>query len=278
MWGKNLSVGKALAFHSYKGGTGKTTIATNLAAIYAKIGMRVCLLDCDLYAPSLTTYFRKTPELYINNLLAGEAEISDILVDVSSELGLKGKLLLGFSSPKKEDIHEIEIKHDMKWQLAALRRFLAAKKELLSEYKIDYVLLDTSPGIRYWSVNCIAVADFLFLTMRISDMDIAGTKKMFKDVYESLTKLGSKCFIILNKVPGASPIQKFQEKANERMLWEKDIEKNIGTKVMGSIPCFCDIQFNQHEFLSAINQPEHNFSKRLRDIANKINEINQRSS
>ena len=274
--GKNLGEGKALAFHSYKGGTGKTTIATNLAALYAKLGMRVCLLDCDLYAPSLTTYFRKTPESYLNNLLAGEAEISDILIDVSSDLGLKGKLLLGFSSPRKVDIHEIEIKHNMKWQLAALRRFLAAKKELFSEYKIDYVFLDTSPGIRYWSINCIAAADFLFLTMRISDMDIEGTKKMVKDVYESLTKLGSKCFLILNKVPGASPLKKFQEKANERMLWEKDAEKNIGMKVTGSIPCFCDVQFNKHEFLSAINQPEHGFSKSLRAIANKINVINQR--
>ena len=276
MRGKNLTARKALAFHSYKGGTGKTTIAANLAAFYAKIGMRICLLDCDLYAPSLTTYFRKTPESYINSLLAGEAEISDILVDVSSELGLKGKLLLGFSSPKKEDIHEIEIKHDMKWQLAALKRFLGAKKELFSEHKIDYVFLDTSPGIRYWSVNCIAAADFLCLMMRISNMDVVGTKKMIKDVYESLTKFGSKCFIILNKVPGASPIKKFQEKANERMLWEKDIEKEIGIKVTGSIPCFCDVQFNKHEFLSVINQPKHNFSKSLRVIANKIIEINQR--
>ena len=274
--GKNLSVGKALAFHSYKGGTGKTTIATNLAAIYAMIGMRVCLLDFDLYAPSLTTYFGKTPESYLNDLLAGEAKISDILVDVSSELGLKGKLFLGFSSPRKADIHEIEIQHDMKWQLAAIRRFLAAKKELFSEYKIDYVFLDTSPGIRYWSVNAIAAADLLFLMMRINDMDIAGTKKMIKDIYESLTKFGSKYFIILNKVPGASPVQEFQEKANERMFWEIEIEKDIGIQVMGSIPCFCDIQFNKHEFLSAIKQPKHHFSKRLLDIANKIKGIDQR--
>ena len=41
----NLSKGKALAFHSYKGGTGKTTLVTNLAATFASSGMRVCLLD-----------------------------------------------------------------------------------------------------------------------------------------------------------------------------------------------------------------------------------------
>src|SRR3990170_4896350 len=99
---ETMALGKTIAFHSYKGGTGKTTLIANLAAFYAMSGMRVCLLDFDLYAPSLTTYFRKTPITYLNNLLNGEAEISKVLFDVSSELGLKGKLFLGFSSPRKE--------------------------------------------------------------------------------------------------------------------------------------------------------------------------------
>jgi len=271
-----LSIGKTLVFHSYKGGTGKTTLLANIAAAFAMMGMKVCLLEFDLYAPSLTTYFRKTPELFLNDLLAGDANISDVLVDVSSELGLKGKLFLGFSSPKKDDIHEIEIKHDMKWQYAAIRRILAAKKELLSKYQIDYVLLDTSPGIRYWSINTIAIADLLFLIMKISDMDIMGTKRMIEDIYKSLTELGSKYFIILNKVPGASPISKFNVKeANERNLWESEIKKDLGTEVIGSIPCFCDIQFSRHEFLYAINQPKHQFSRRLLEIVDKIKGIDQ---
>ena len=44
---------KCIAFHSYKGGTGKTTLAGNFAAVLAKLGFRVCLLDLDVYAPSL---------------------------------------------------------------------------------------------------------------------------------------------------------------------------------------------------------------------------------
>ena len=268
-----MSPGKTLALHSYKGGTGKTTLVANLAAAYAMMGLKVCLFDFDLYAPSLNTYFRKTPELYLNDLLAGEAEISDILVDVSSELGLNGKLFLGLSSAKKEDIHEIEIHHDMNWQFSALRRFLAAKKELFSNLEIDYIFLDTSPGIRYWSINAIAAADLLFLIMKINDMDIVGTKKMIKDTYDSLTKFGSKKFIILNKVPGASPIKKFQENQNDRMLWETEIEKKLGTQVMCSIPCFCEVQFNIHEFLSVINNSDHPFSQKVMAIANNIKEI-----
>jgi chromosome partitioning protein len=45
-----------IALHSYKGGTGKTTIA----AILVKAGKKVALLDLDIYAPSLHNYFKIT--------------------------------------------------------------------------------------------------------------------------------------------------------------------------------------------------------------------------
>jgi MinD-like ATPase involved in chromosome partitioning or flagellar assembly len=270
---KDLNAGKALAFHSYKGGTGKTTLVSNIAATFAQKGMKVCLLDFDLYAPSLLTYFRKTPEFYLNDLLSGKAQISDILIDFSSELDLGGELYIGFSSSKKDDIDEIEIHHDDKWQWIALKRFLRAKRELFSNYKMDYIILDTSPGIRYWSINAIAAADLLFLMMKISEMDIEGTKKMIQDIYNSLTTFGSKKFIILNKIPGASPIQKFQMTKKEGLSFENEIEKDLKTQVIGSIPCYCDVQFNKHEFLSTIKKPNHPFSKRVNNLAKGILEL-----
>jgi MinD-like ATPase involved in chromosome partitioning or flagellar assembly len=267
-----MTLGKTIAFHSYKGGTGKTTLISNLAALYAKNGKTVCLLDFDLYAPSLFAYFRKSPSCYLNDLLRGEAGISDILVDVTSELGLNGKLLVGFSSPRKEDINEIEIKHELKWQLAAMRRVLAAKNQLFEDSKIDYLLLDTSPGIRYWSINALAIADDLFLVMKISDMDIEGTKRMIKDIYDSLTRFGSRYYLILNKVPGASPNSEyFSEK--EAVAAVVDLERDTGSRVVASIPCFCDINFNRHEFLSAVKQPEHLFSKKLIGLSEAIKDL-----
>lgn len=55
-----MSTPQSIAFHSYKGGTGKTTIAANLAAFWALKGYRVALLDLDVYAPSLQSYFEAT--------------------------------------------------------------------------------------------------------------------------------------------------------------------------------------------------------------------------
>ncbi len=61
-----------MAFYSYKGGTGKTTCIVNLAAIYASMGMKICLIDFDIYAPIPTSYFEVQPKYFIHDLLSGE--------------------------------------------------------------------------------------------------------------------------------------------------------------------------------------------------------------
>ena len=75
---------KTFVFHSYKGGTGKTTLAANLAPLLARKGFRVFLLDLDVYAPSLQTYFEIEPDRWVNDFLTGDTELKDIIVDLTS--------------------------------------------------------------------------------------------------------------------------------------------------------------------------------------------------
>src|SRR5918992_3388701 len=75
---------KCIAFHSYKGGTGKTTIASNFAVQLAQKGYRVFLLDLDVYAPSLQAYFDMEPAKWINDFLWNNAKVEEILKDLTS--------------------------------------------------------------------------------------------------------------------------------------------------------------------------------------------------
>jgi len=211
-----------IAFHSYKGGTGKTTIAANLAALLAKKGYRVFLLDLDVYAPSLQAYFDKEPKRWINDFLNGTAEVGDVIMDLTPAIEevtydssntlkqkqkpkekITGKLWVGFCSSRKEEIYKLEGggKQDTS-KIQLLRRFILLREQLISLHDADYIIIDTSPGIRYWSINALAVADTLFLTLKMGDLDIDGTRKMAEEIYGSFTKFGAKSYLVMNRVAG----------------------------------------------------------------------------
>lgn len=279
---------QSIAFHSYKGGTGKTTIACNLAAMLATKGYTVSLIDLDVYAPSLHAYFEKIPDKWINDLLSDNAKIDDVMVDTTPVIekytagsGKKvGKLWIGFSNPQKEEVYKLEgggKQSSAKIQL--LRKFIQLREDLISEYNSDYIIIDTSPGIRFWSINCLAIADTLFLTLKLGDLDIEGTKKMASDIYGSFTKFGAKSYLLLNRVGGYCVPNTLIIPHNDRsegavalpQYDEADLGRTLSHEVsmdlISAIPCYCDIQFSRKEFLTVLQYPNHPFAKQLEKLA-----------
>lgn len=284
---------KSIAFHSYKGGTGKTTIASNYAALLAKKGFRVALLDLDVYAPSLLAYFQKQPKKWLNDYLLGEADVdevmteaTDIIQDYSKKYDkaaeIRGRLWIGFCNVKKEEIYKIEggTSESSKSQL---RRFIVLREKLIRDYDLDYVIIDTSPGIRYWSINALAVADTLFLTLKTGDIDVEGTKRLASEIYGSLTKYGTRSFLLFNRVAGyciPSHVMNSLEKGNDQNggLMEpystgdaQDVlSRETRMDVISAIPCYCDIQFTKKEFLTALRYPEHPFTRQMEMLVNAM--------
>jgi chromosome partitioning protein len=318
---------RCIAFHSYKGGTGKTTLAANFAALLAKKGYRVFLLDLDVYAPSLQSYFETDPKKWINDFLFENAELKEVVLDftplIESRAGSstsnnvqikantkRGQLWVGFCNAKKEEIYKLEgLQGTDKQRKHLFRRFILLRELLITEYQVDYIVIDTSSGIRDWSINALVVADALLLVLKMADLDITGTRQLLAEIYGSFTKYGTKSFLLWNRIAGYCVPQKIEDDITPRaataktgtaetgtlnfhlpalstgasplikqqQATETDIENSLttetGLKVISSIPCYCDIQFSRKEFLTVLDQPEHPFARQFEQIVKIVETI-----
>lgn len=288
---------KCIAFHSYKGGTGKSTISSNLSATLARKGLTAVLLDLDVYAPSLQDYFQWQPQKSINDYLFENATVEEVIHDLSAVLNKfpsnngeqsdsKGKLLVAFSSTSKDEIYKLDgavRQEGSKIQL--LRKFLMLREEIVSKYNADFIIIDTSPGIRYWSINSLAIADTILLSLKLDGIDLKGTRLLAKEIYDSLTKLGTKSYLLLNRAAGycLPPNLSGENNSSNQELYKTTVDNqstvisklsaDISMDTILSIPCYCDIQFDSNEFLTALRYPDHPFAGKIEALIEQLIKI-----
>jgi len=256
-----MMLGKIIAVHSYKGGTGKTLLSINLAATFVAHGKKVCLFDLDFRAPSLSTLLKiEKSEYWLNDYLNGTCSIDKVLIDLSNRIHNAGKLFVGLANPATEAIRDMSAK-DRKWEMRALGRLLALRNSLINDKGFDYLILDTSPGLQYSSINAIVSADLILVATTLDRSDVDGTKRMLHELYELFEK---KTDIILNKVLYDVSSKPAKEELASR------IKNMYQIPSLGIIPCFCDVLRSEGGVIFAQERPEHPFTKILEDIANKI--------
>jgi chromosome partitioning protein len=289
-------VAKVIAFHSYKGGTGKTTLAVNLSANLASKGYNVLLVDMDVYAPSLYVYFDIQPKKWINDYLNDKITFCDSIYDISyvmkelnSNMQIEdksGSFHAIFSNPSKKEITDLDSvmrKDSSKSHMLKKMLFLKETGITLTDY--DHIILDTSPGIRYWSINSLAISDIIFLSLKMDNIDVEGTKHMAMDVYGSFTSYGTTSYLLLNRVAGYCEPPTILDSGNSvygentssfrSLLLEqnetiRNLEKLIKMDVVSMIPCYCDMQFERQEYLTVLKNPDHPFSKKIDELSKKI--------
>ncbi len=255
-----MKVGKIIAVHSYKGGTGKTLLSINLAATFAKHGKKVCLFDLDFRAPSLATLFKiDKAEFWLNDYLNGLCEINKVLIDLSHRIDNGGQLVVGLANPSTEAIRDMSAK-DRKWEMHALGRLLALKTSLLGENGFDYLICDTSPGLQYSSINAIVSADLVLVATTFDRSDVDGTRRMLRELYDLFEK---KTEIVLNKVlDGSAKTDKEEAKAKLKEVYQ--------VPLLGIIPCFCDVLKAEGSIVFAQDKPDHPFTRILNEMSIKI--------
>ncbi len=259
-------MGKIVAVHSYKGGTGKTLLSVNLAATFAKHGKKVCLFDLDFRAPSLFAILKaENCECWLNDYLNGSCDINKVLVDLSSRLQGNGNFFAALANPATEAIRDMSAK-DRKWEMRALGKLLALRNVLLNDQKFDYLVFDTSPGLQYSSINAIVTADFVVVATTGDRSDVNGTKRMLRELYNLFEK---KTGLVINKVLDSTSKSK-KDEMNSRV---KDVYQ---VPLLGIVPCFCDVLRAEGNLIFAEDKPNHPFTKILDEMAKEIenNDVN----
>ncbi len=273
---------KSLAILSNKGGVGKTSIAVNIAFYLAKQGKRVFLLEHDFQGPSLMNYFPPTVN-WINNYFYGKESLCKCIQEIDPEYyNLQGSLFVAYANPSHDSIKSLLIV-DTKKSLVMLQNLLKLTMKLKSEiYRIEYFIIDCSPGVSLLSVNPILIADECLFIMKISNADLYGTREMIYGIYD---KLKHKSLILMNQVP-----EKFAHNLNKMEDLDSLIQgyflphdKALPIKLLGFIPADIDLLATEFEdtvsgisnssFVRKIfihDYPDHEFSQTLINLIPKI--------
>jgi MinD-like ATPase involved in chromosome partitioning or flagellar assembly len=247
---------KVISIHSYRGGTGKSNFTANLATTIAALGNRVGVVDTDVPSPGIHNLFCLEPEQIdktLNHYLWNESSIEDTAYDVSSNVGIEGagKLYLVPSSAKADDIARIlKDGYDVKLMNDGFRRLVKA-------LQLDYLFIDTHPGLSKETFLSIAISHVLILILRPDKQDYQGTA-VTVDVARQLKV--RKMLLAINKV---------HSKLNLEAL-KQNIEETYAETVAGIFPLSEDMVQLASEGVFCAKYPEHLISQEFRKVAQRI--------
>lgn len=161
---------RIIAMHSYRGGTGKSITAANLAVLMAQRGYRVALVDADLQSPAQNVLLRATVPTECHSLtdfLLGRCEI-DQAAHAIPERGTGSNLFLVPARSGVSDIDEIMMRG---YDVGLLREGFDRLAEQLG---LDLLVVDTHAGINNETATSVGIADELVIVTRADRLDLTG--------------------------------------------------------------------------------------------------------
>ncbi|NJP10970.1 MAG: MinD/ParA family protein [Leptolyngbyaceae cyanobacterium RU_5_1] len=251
---------KIVSVHSFRGGTGKSNTTSNLAATIAVQGNRVGIVDTDIQSPGVHALFGLTEDrvnLALNDYLWGKCAIAEAAYNVShalqseSDLLPAGALYLVPSSIKAVDIARI-LNEGYNVQLLN-----DGFRKLIQTLKLNYLLIDTHPGINEETLLSVAMSDVLVLILRPDNQDYQGTA-VAVDIARELEV--PKMLLVVNKV-----LSKF----NFAELRQK-IQVTYDVPVAGVFPLCEEMVELASSGLFCFRYPDHPWTVEIQQVAQHI--------
>jgi septum site-determining protein MinD len=247
---------KIVSIHSFRGGTGKSNTTANLASLLAVGGARVGVMDTDIESPGIHILFNFDESKMVHSLneyLWGKCSIKECAHDVTDHLGApaKGKVFLIPASMKAGEIarllregYDVSVLND-------------GFRDLIKEMNLDYLLIDTHPGMNEEVLLSIAISDVLILIMRPDQQDYQGTA-VTVDVARKLDV--PKMLMVVNKIPQTFDLEDVRRR----------VEEIYKIKVVATLQHSEEMMVLASSGIFSIKYPDHPVTKGLKAIVAEL--------
>jgi septum site-determining protein MinD len=217
-------------------------------------------MDMDLEGPGLHVIFGLDPyELpyTLNDVLTNGAQPEQATVNMNERLHLdKGGLYFSPASVKVEEI------------LKSLRSgfeldsFSNTIKKLTEKFGLDYLLVDTHPGLEDDTLLAMGVCNNLVVVSRLDQQDMFGTG-VLAEVARTLEK---PVHLVLNMIPSAMS-------ASEASKVIEKIGANFKVQILGWLPFSEEVVNSLSKSVFVLDNPRHPVTKRFKELATKLENL-----
>ncbi|GAB4542650.1 MAG: MinD/ParA family protein [Anaerolineales bacterium] len=247
---------KIISVHSFRGGTGKSNTTANLSSLLAADGARVGVVDTDIASPGIHVLFGMEGDDMVhtlNDYLWGKCPIEDAAHDVTARVGapLKGKIFLIPSSIKAGEIARIlRESYDVGLLNDGFR-------DVIERMNLDYLLIDTHPGLNEETLLSIAISNGLIIIMRPDSQDYQGTA-VTVDVAKKLDV--QSLYIVVNKVPVQTDFEDLRAQ----------VEEKYDAKVGAIFPHSDEMMQLASSGIFSVKYPDNVMSQSMRKLADLL--------
>jgi septum site-determining protein MinD len=245
-----------VSIHSYRGGTGKSNLTANLATAVALTGKRVAVVDTDIQSPGIHVLFGlddKQMTRAVNDYLYDQCPIKDTAYHVTPPevTAAGGQMFLVPASMKPADIARV-LKEGYD-----VEKLNSGFEDLLEDLDLDFLFIDTHPGMNEETLLSVAISDWLILILRPDRQDYLGTAVTI----EVSRKLGvPHLILVMNKVLASM----------DQSALRKDVERSFAAELGAVLLLSEDMLRLGSAGIMSLKFPDHQFTKAVAGLAARI--------